>query len=346
MPSTSSAPRTRIVDIAREAGVSTATVDRVLNRRPGVRETTVQRVLKIAGNLDYLPEASLFESLRPKPLRLSFLLPSGTNRYLRMLGDMVASSEEHLTPFNVRCKNYFIEGFNPEVLAERLLYHGRRSDGVAFMAFEHPRVREAVAILAEEGIPVVTLVSDLTHSRRVAYVGLDNRAAGRTAGLIVGRFAGGRGAVALIAGSRSYRGHEEREVGFLSLIGEMFPAMRVVGLREGQDDAEKNRRETRQLLEQFPDLVGIYNIGGGADGVALALKDAGRDQKVVLVGHGLTPDTRSLLIDGAMDAVLTQPPLSVVMNSVRIFCNLREKRDPLAGVEALRISVVFRENLP
>ena len=43
--------RTRIVDIAREAGVSTATVDRVLNRRPGVRETTVQRVLKIAGKM-------------------------------------------------------------------------------------------------------------------------------------------------------------------------------------------------------------------------------------------------------------------------------------------------------
>jgi len=346
MPSNTSSSRARITDIAREAGVSSATVDRVLNRRAGVRESTVQRVLKVAGKLDYLPEAGLFESLRPKPLRLAFLLPSGTNRYLRMLGDMVASSEEHLAPFNVRCRSYFIEGFNPDVLAERLLYHGRRSDGVAFMALEHPRVREAVATLADEGIPVVTLVSDLTHSRRVAYVGLDNRAAGRTAGLIVGRFAGGRGSVALIAGSRSYRGHEEREVGFISLISEMFPAMRMVGLREGQDEADKNRRETRQLLEQFPDLVGIYNIGGGADGVALALKDVGRDQKVVLVGHGLTPDTRSLLIDGAMDAVLTQPPLSVVMNSVRIFCNLRDKRDPLAGVEALRISVVFRENLP
>ena len=75
-----------------------------------------------------------------------------------------------------------------------------------------------------------------------------------------------------------------------------------------------------------------------------ALPDA--HETIVLVGHGLTPDTRSLLIDGAMDAVLTQPPLSVVMNCVRIFCNLRDKRDPLAGVEALRISVVFRENLP
>ena len=100
MPSSPS--RTRIVDIAHEAGVSTATVDRVLNRRPGVRESTIQRVLKIAGKYDYLPESRLFESLRPKPMRLTVLLPSGTNRYLRMLGDMVTSSEEHLAPFNVR----------------------------------------------------------------------------------------------------------------------------------------------------------------------------------------------------------------------------------------------------
>ena len=338
--------RTRIVDIAREAGVSTATVDRVLNRRPGVRESTAQLVLKIANKHNYLPESRLFESLRPKPLRLTFLLPSGTNRYLNMLGDMVTASGEHLTPFNVNCRNYFIEGFNPDALAERLLYHGRRADGVAFMALEHPRVRESVSILADEGIPVVTLVSDLTHSRRAAYVGLDNRAAGRTAGLIVGRFLGGRGSVALIAGSRAYRGHEEREAGFLSQISEFFPGVHVVGLREGRDDAENNRKETKQLLTQVPDIAGIYNIGGATDGVAMALKDAGRDQKIVLVGHGLTPDTRSLLIDGAVDAVLTQPPLSVVMNCVRIFCNLRERRDPLSGVEQLRISVVFRENLP
>ena len=135
-------------------------------------------------------------------------------------------------------------------------------------------------------------------------------------------------------------------MGFQHVVQEMFPKLQIIGLREGLDNAQRNYEQTRLLLRQNPDLVGIYNIGGGADGVALALKDAGRDQKVVLVGHGLTPDTRSLLIDGAMDAVLTQPPLSVVMNSVRIFCNLRDKRDPLAGVEALRISVVFRENLP
>ena len=156
-------------------------------------------------------------------------------------------------------------------------------------------MREAVSALADTGIPVLTLISDLSHSRRIAYVGLDNRAAGRTAALLLGRFIGGRaGKVALIAGSRSYRAHEEREMGFLQpRCEEGVPALEVVGLREGHDDAERNYRQTRALLARHPDLVGIYNIGGASDGVARALKEAGRDRKVVFIGHGLTPDTRA-----------------------------------------------------
>jgi LacI family transcriptional regulator len=339
--------RSRVADIAREAGVSTATVDRVLHRRPNVRPATAQRVLKAAAALRYLPDEDLFQAIRPAPMRLAFLLPAGTNRYLRMLGETVDYIADQLAPYNVRCRAHFIEGFNPAVLAERLLHHGRRSDGVAAMALEHPVVREAVRVLADEGVPVVTLVSDLAESRRAGYVGLDNRAAGRTAALLLGRFIGARNAqVALIAGSRSYRAHEEREMGFLRLFEEEFPQMEVVGLREGHDDADTNCRQAHALLEQFPHLAGIYNIGGASDGVGRALKEAGRSRKVVFVGHGLTPDTRALLIDGTLDAVITQSPNSVVTNAVRVFCNVRDGRDPMAGVESLRLSIVLRENLP
>lgn len=339
--------RARVTDVARAAGVSTATVDRVLNRRPGVRDATVQRVLKAAAKLDYLPDTGPFAALASKPLRLAFLLPAGTNRYLRMLGETVGFMEDQLAPFNVRCKAHAIESFNPQTLAERLLHHGRRSDGVALMPLEHPLVREAVHTLADEGVPVVTLVSDLSNSRRAGYVGLDNRAAGRTAALLLGRYVGPkRATVALIAGSRSYRGHEDREMGFLSLVEEQFPNLQVAGLREGHDDAATNERQTLALLEQYPQLAGIYNIGGASDGVARALKAAGRDQQVVFIGHGLTPDTRALLIDGTLDAVITQSPQSVVGNAVRIFANLRDGRDPMAGVETLRLSIVLRENLP
>ena len=67
---------------------------------------------------------------------------------------------------------------------------------------------------------------------------------------------------------------------------------------------------------------------------------------MVFIGHGLTPDTRALLIDGTMDAVITQSPQTTIMNCVRIFINLREGRDLLLGIESTRSQVIFRENLP
>jgi LacI family transcriptional regulator len=339
--------RARASDIARAAGVSTATVDRVLNRRAGVRSVTAERVMKAAAALDYLPESDLLERLRPKPMRLVFLLPAGTNRYLRMLGQYISSAEEPLAPFNVSCRCQFVEAFKPEALADSLLRHGRKADGIALMALEHPLVREAIGTLADRGVPVVTMISDLLHSRRAAYAGLDNRAAGRTAGFLLGRFLGQRaGKIALIAGSRSYRAHEEREMGFLHSREEMFPAVDVVGMREGHDDSDQNYRQTRSLLRQYADLVGIYNIGGASDGVGRALKEARREKNIVFVGHGLTPDTRALLVDGTMDAVITQDPQTMVLNCVRIFTNLREGKPALAGIEPLRISLIVRENLP
>ena len=170
-----------IADIAREARVSTATVDRVLNHRPGVRAATAQAVLRVASSLGYLAEADLYAAIKPQPMKLVFLLPAGTNRFIRMLGDTISYSQEHLAPFNVKCRCEFIEGFNPQALATSLLRHGQRADGIAFMALEHPAVREAVNTLAAQGVFTVTLISDLSACARSGYVGLDNRAAGRTA---------------------------------------------------------------------------------------------------------------------------------------------------------------------
>src|SRR5690606_6023519 len=115
------------------------------------------------------------------------------------------------------------------------------------MALEHPLVREAVNTLAAKHANTMTLSSDSSISPRAAYVGLDPRSAGRSAGLLMGRFVGPRaGKVAMIAGSRNYRGHEEREMGFQHILEEKFPNLTVVGLREGHDDASINYRQSKQ----------------------------------------------------------------------------------------------------
>src|SRR6476659_8334276 len=128
-------------EIAERAQVSLATVDRVLHGRSGVRASTVQRVMQAASDLGYMSDAHVRSALAPKPLNLAFLIPEGSNRFLRMLGDLIGYSQEHWAPFRVNCRAEYIEAFNPEALAKQLLRHGRKCDGIAFMALEHPVVR-------------------------------------------------------------------------------------------------------------------------------------------------------------------------------------------------------------
>lgn len=339
--------RIRVPDVAREAGVSAATVDRVLHGRPGVRPVTVERVVRAAAALGYILDTSPYALQSRRPMRLVFLLPEGSNRFLSMLGQLVGETRARFEAFGMTARAEFIRSFKPELLARTLRDVGREADGVAFMALEHPAVREAVNALAEAGTPAVTLISDTANTRRAAYVGLDNRSTGRTAGYLMARFIGRRPAkVAMIAGSLSYRAHEEREMGFLHLFAELFPMIEVVGLREGHDDEAQNYRQAKTLLGRHPDLAGIYNIGGGAAGIARALREARREAETVFIGHGLTPDTRSLLIDGTMDVVITQNPRAILMDCATIFDNLRAGREAMSGVGRPVGEIILRENLP
>ena len=79
-----------IADIARQAGVGTATVDRVLNRRPGVNADTVQRVMQVAAELGSVP-------LRGRPrraanFRFCFVLPSDSSPFVELLERQVAQA--------------------------------------------------------------------------------------------------------------------------------------------------------------------------------------------------------------------------------------------------------------
>ncbi|TCT09935.1 LacI family transcriptional regulator [Tepidamorphus gemmatus] len=337
-----------MADVAQLAGVSLATVDRVLNRRKGVRARTVDRVLKAAVELGYLDREECRKLSGPRLPNIAFLLPKGTNPYLRLLGEKVrataATGSRDDSP--VRC--FFIESFDAGALASALHHHARWADGIAFMAIDHPLVREAVEEVGAGGTRLVTIVSDLPHSAREAYIGLDNQAAGRTAAYLLARFCHVReGSVAVVAGSRSYRAHSEREMGFHSLLDEAHPGLRVVGMREGHDDRNENYLHTLSLLDQNPDLVGIYNVGGSSDGIGRALRERQKAGKVVFIGHGMTRDTRRLLIDGIMDAVINSDPDQIIALTLARFRRPPHSRTHGDGHSVpLSMEIIFRENIP
>lgn len=336
--------RITLEDIARDAGASLATVDRVINQRPGVKERTRQRVLQAASRLGYLPALPEETVVEAPPLVLDFVLPDGTNRFILNLAQHIAETAAQRP--DVVARLHMIEGFNPAAMAEKLAQLTGQSQGVAITALDHPRLREAIRQLTAAGTPVVTLASDITQVPRVGYVGTDNRAAGRLAGYLLGRFLQGRGGkVALFAGSLSYRGHEEREMGFRHILAESYPGLTIVELREVSDDTQQGYAEAKQLLSRHPDLAGIYSIGGGVEGIAATLEEAGRGQDIVVIGHELTEETRRFLVNGTIDALIDQNPRVEARETIDLLVQAaRGAAHPVS--RPMRVHAIFRENLP
>ena len=193
--------RATITDIARQAGVSTATVDRVLNERPGVRARTRERVLSAARTVGYLGEDEP-SAVPAEVVPLDFILQGGPNTFMGLLAGHLEATAAARGP-EVVIRVHMVDGFSPEALAGTLHALAPGSRGVGLIALDHPLVREAIREVAARGLPVLTLVSDIGNVPSVGYVGIDNRAAGRLAGHLLGRFmprrAGRGGAVRRLA---------------------------------------------------------------------------------------------------------------------------------------------------
>lgn len=332
--------RPTLLDIATEAGVSPATVDRVLNARPGVSPRTRAAVEAAARRIGYLLEVPG----GARPLRLAAILPSGTNAFIADLADRLRAQAADMA--GVTLDLHLLDALDPTKLAQRLDKLGDL-DGITFIALNHPLVREAMRAATARGQPLVTLVSDIPDAPRLGYVGIDNGQAGRLAGQITGRFLGRRarrGMVAFFAGTLAYRGHQEREMGFRQILAEEFPGLRLLDIRESREDRTRARDETRAVLAAHPDLVAIYNAGGGTAGIAEALSEAGRAGDIVFVAHEATRENKALLLQGTLDAVIDQAPR--VASREALAALVRAARSEPGSIVPPRLHLILRENMP
>ena len=263
--------RTGMKDIARAAGVSVSTVDRVLNARGKVRQKTREKIEDAARTLGF--PMTTIQSGPGAKRHFRFLVPGGTNSFLAMLSKAIEQRGHTLEAEGIQTSLVRVENFDVASLCHEF-QHSEGVTGFAAIVLDHPLVRETIRELSTRNIPVVTLVSDIANSDRVAYVGVDNRAAGRLAGHLMCLHLNQRakGKVALFRGSPSYRGHEERENGFRAKLAEIAPGLGIVLAPDTNDDISASRRAVTDLLSTHDDLCGIYNVAGGNRGIAAGLE--------------------------------------------------------------------------
>ena len=291
-----------IREIARQAGLSEATVDRVLNRRGEVRQSTVQEVHRAIADL-HRQRSQVRLTGRTFFLDLVVDAP---DRFSAAVRAALESQLPLVRPATFRARFHLADAPPVPELAATLDGIARRgSQGVVLKAPDSPLVVAAVERLAEAGIPVVTLVTDLPTSRRVAYVGLDNRAAGATAAYLLDQWLPDDAAVLVTRGTGTFRGEDEREMGFRAATRALRPGRRQVDLVDATGEDDVLRGLVRDALAADPDIAGVYSMyaaGGNAATVA-AFADAARTCRA-FVAHDLDAENLALLQEGRLSAVL------------------------------------------
>jgi LacI family transcriptional regulator len=303
------ASRATILDIANAAGVSVATVDRVLNARLPVREETTRRVYEAAQKLGYHATSLIRQRLASDlpEVTLGFILQRKDQFFYRQLGDALRAAVEQSPSIKGRVLIDFVEEQTPSHVVTALETMAKRAGAIALTSLDHHSVTASIQGLKSRGIPVFSLLSDFAQGARESYIGLNNRKVGRTAAWLIWKTAKKPGKVAVFVGSHRWHGHELRETGFRSFFREYAPQFEVVDTLVNMETSQVTYEATLNLLERQPDIAGFYVAGGGMEGAIAALREFEVARLPSVVINEETPDSIAALQDHIVTGVIATP---------------------------------------
>lgn len=334
-------------DLAKAAGVSLATVDRVLNERPNVSARAVRKVQDAIKRIGFERNLAAVNLARNRVYRFLFVLPERGDQYLSELLAEIDSARAPLKSELVEVEVIRLDVEDPHAVANLLSsLQADEVNGVALMAPESPQTRDAVLRLNERDISVVHFLSGQANLEHHDFVGIDNIAAGATAGRLIGRFNAGRGgAIAIITETIHAQDSLKRRLGFDRVIHQNFPTLSCLPTLETHGDRARAERIIKQTFASHRDIVAAYLMSPEARVPLEALSHCADLTDLIVVAHERTPFNEEALRDERLDAIIAQNPGHAVRSALRILRARRDRRQPFTAQEKIRIEILLADNL-
>ncbi|CAN7197832.1 LacI family DNA-binding transcriptional regulator [Phyllobacterium sp. LjRoot231] len=323
--------RPTISDLAKTADVSLSTVNRLLHGTGTVRPETVDRILDAADEIGFYGLGALRQRKRENlPHRnLGFLMQQSHRPLYQMWAEALMSASMRRTDAVIEPSVVFEDDLSPEAVSANLLRMGQTSDAIAVVTADHPLVSQAIDELRGRGIPVVAYVTDLSAASRAGFVGTDNWKRGRTAAWFISQTADGPGKVFPLVGSNRYQCQDIADASFRSYMREHASAFSISETQLTHEVPENAYAIVRRLIEEEPDLRGIFVNGGGISGVLRALRELPLDEQrmIRVVCSDIGPETRKGLSEGLITASLCHPIDKMPQELIDVMLRLIERRD-------------------
>lgn len=290
-----------IKEIAHQAGLSLATVDRVLHGRDHVRETTRDRVQAAAQELERQHAAT---QLRQKRVTLDIVIQA-PERFSHAVRAAFEAELPLMRPATFRARFHLAEVMEDrETIALLRAIARRGTQGIVLKAPATAGIEACLADLRTQGIPTVTYVTDVAAPLRLAYVGMQNAKAGATAAYLLGKMAPRTPTRVLITlSSQMFEGEEARRAGFCRAMAEHAPHLLLTTVSGGFGVDRATGALIQQALADHPDITCVYSCGGGNAAILAAFAAVGRKIDV-FAAHDLDRSNTELLRQGQISFVI------------------------------------------
>ena len=298
-----------IKEIARICGVSRGTVDRVLNNRGKVKPETEALILKTIAEHGYTKNivGRALTVKKTSPI-IGVILCSEGNPFF---DDVIAGFHAAEAELHDYGASVMLRTMCGHEVARQLALIDELEEHIAALVIQpinSRRIAARLRTLKENGIPVVTVNTDIDPASRCCYVGSNYESGGAVAAGMMALVTGAQAQLGVIEGVPTLMGHMLRQKGFEDHLRTIAPGISLIARAPALDDPEQAYRATCAMLETNPQIDAMFIVAAGVYDVCRAIIDCGREQTIRVVAYDDVPSTREMMRRGLIRAVVCQQP--------------------------------------
>lgn len=338
-------------DIAKELGISKGTVDRALHDRPDISPVTKKKVLNLVEQYGYKPDKLARSlSLKSKKIQIGVILQTWPGFFWNNIEMGMKAAQMELLGNNMEIEFKELEnGRDTQAIIKAVDYFMEKNvDSIVLVPVNNDNVREKINEACEKNITVTTLNDDIYNSKRLFYVGPQMRHSGKIMGELMGKLMRGRGNVLIVNCSIESLDLQERVEGFNEVIRQNYPQIDIVNNYIYNINNVENDHDLvlKDLLTHINTIDGIYNVDGAyLYNIANTLKDCPNYKDIILIGHEMWDGVREMMMQGVIDACVSQDPYSQGYFMIKLLYNyLAYGEKPKYDRLYTRLDIILKEN--
>lgn len=218
-------------------------------------------------------------------------------------------------------------------------------DGIVTMALDPGKFTKVIDKAEAAGIPVVLVDTDAPKSRRAAYIGTDNYAAGQEAARAMIQAIGHVAEIGIITGPAEADNQRLRISGFRKVVS-AYPGLRIVDTRVGNSELLVVRERLQAMLSAHPGISALFGADGyGALIGAAVVRQLDRAGKIAIVGFDASDDVIEDIRSGVISAVIVQDNYRMGYQAIKVLASIKSGAKPYPNVIKTRTRVLNRQNI-